>query len=179
MGDIDVIDGAVPSELVEALDQIVRMPIWKYGSKSSTNDFIAFWIAMFADSEPALEKYSSELYALWRYTKQALKGEHRIELAYANGQTHGQAGEIHTDNDAPGCKTVVYYCNSYWQPSWHGETFFYTPDRSELIRAVLPKPGRIIVFDSSIPHAGRDPSRLCPFMRVTITFKLQPAVPAA
>jgi SM-20-related protein len=62
-----------------------------------------------------------------------------------------------------------------WQPSWHGETLFYTPDHSDVIRAVLPKPGRMVIFDSDIPHAGRDPSRLCPLIRVTITFKLQPA----
>jgi SM-20-related protein len=174
-GEIEVFDDAVPPRLVETLDEIVRMPIWKHGVKSSADDPFSFWFAPFADDEPALEKFSPELFALWLCAKRLLKGEHRIELAYANGQTYGQAGEIHTDTSEPGCKTVVFYCNSVWQPNWHGETLFYTPDRSDVIRAVLPKPGRIVVFDADIPHAGRDPSRLCPLMRVTITFKLQPA----
>ncbi|HTY69442.1 MAG TPA: 2OG-Fe(II) oxygenase [Alphaproteobacteria bacterium] len=174
-GDIEVFDNAVPPQLVETLDEIVRMPIWKHGVKSSPDDPLSFWFAPFADSEPALEKFSPELFALWLCAKRLLKGEHRIELAYANGQTYGQSGEIHTDTNEPGRKTVVFYCNRVWQPNWHGETLFYTPDHGDVIRAVLPKPGRIVIFDSDIPHAGRDPSRLCPLIRVTITFKLQPA----
>jgi SM-20-related protein len=174
-GAIEVIDGAVPKDLVETLDQIVRMPIWKHGVKSAQEDPFSFWFSMFAENEAGLEKFSAELYALWQYAKRQLSGQHKMELAYANGQTYGQSGEIHTDTDQPGHKTVVYYANSYWQPNWHGETIFYTPDKTEIVRAVMPKPGRIIVFDANTPHAGRDPSRLCPVMRVTVTFKLQPA----
>jgi SM-20-related protein len=173
-GEIEVIDGAVPPELVQTLDQIVRMPIWKHGVKSGANDAFAFWFSMFADSEPALEKFSGELYALWQCAKRYLKAPQTMQLAYANGQTYGQSGEIHTDTEAPGHKTVVYYSNAYWQPNWQGETVFYTPDRTDIIRAVMPKPGRLIIFDSNIPHAGRDPARLCPVMRVTVTFKLDP-----
>ncbi len=173
-GAIEVFDNAVPPQLVQTLDEVVRMPIWRHGMKSSNNDPISFWFAMFADSEAALEKFSQELFALWTCVKPLLKGEHRIDLAYANGQTHGQPGEIHTDSDAPGQKTVVYYCNAQWDPSWHGETLFYTPDRSEIVRAVVPKPGRVVIFDANTPHCGRDPSRLCPLIRVTITFKLHP-----
>lgn len=173
--EIEVFDDAVPPQLVATLDEIVRMPIWKHGVKSASDDPFSFWFAPFADSEPALEKFSPELFSLWLCVKRLLKGEHKIELAYANGQTYGQAGEIHTDTDAPGHKTVVFYCNSVWQPNWHGETLFYTPDHSDVIKAVLPKPGRVVIFDGNIPHAGRDPSRLCPLIRVTITFKLQSA----
>lgn len=175
---IEVFDGAVPPPLVQTLDQIVRMPIWTHGQKSTAGDPFGFWAAVFADSEPALEKASPELYALWLCAKRLLRGEHRIGLAYANGQTYGQAGEIHTDTEATGHKTVLYYCNGHWQPSWHGETLFYTPDRSEIIRAIVPKPGRIVIFDSNIPHAGRDPARVCPVMRVTVAFKLEPLAAA-
>lgn len=174
-GAIEVYDHLVPTPLVETLDRIVRMPIWTHGQKSTADDPFGFWAAVFADSEPALEKTSPELHQLWLCVKRQLKHGHRIGLAYANGQTYGQAGEIHTDTDAPGHKTVLYYCNGYWQPSWHGETLFYTPDRGEIVRAVVPKPGRIVIFDSDIPHAGRDPARTCPVMRVTLAFKLEPA----
>src|ERR1041385_1297209 len=153
-GEIEVIDGAIPPELVQTLDQIVRMPIWKHGVKSGANDPVAFWFTMFADSEPALEKFSAEIYALWQCAKRHLKIPQVMALAYANGQTYGQSGEIHTDSEEPGHKTVVYYSNAYWQPNWQGETLFYTKDRSEIIRAVMPKPGRMIVFDSDVPHAG-------------------------
>ncbi len=173
--DIKIIDGAVPRDLVDTLDQLVRMPIWKHGGKSNNEDPFGFWLATFADSESALEKFSPELYALWRCVKPHVPADQTIEQVYANGQTYGQSGQIHKDIDLPNHKTVIYYCNSHWQPAWHGETLFYTPDRSEILRAVLPRPGRLVVFDGNLPHSGRDPSRLCPVMRVTITFKLKPA----
>jgi SM-20-related protein len=176
-GEIDVIDGAVPAELVQILDELVRMPIWKHGVKSSANDAVPFFYASFADSEPALEKFSGELYALWLLAKNHLKAPQIMRLAYANGQTYGQSGEVHTDCEDAGHKTVVYYANAYWQSNWQGETLFYNKERTEIIRAVVPKPGRLIVFDSNIPHAGRDPARLCPIMRATITFKLDPVHP--
>ena len=170
---IELIDRAVPPPLVETLDQLVRMPIWTHGQKSNAGDPFGFWSAVFADSEQALEKCSPELFALWRCARPLLKRDYEIDLAYANGQTYGQSGEIHTDSDRPGDKTVLYYCNRHWQPDWQGETMFYVPDRTEIIRAVLPKPGRLVIFDANVPHAGRDPSRACPVMRVTIAFKLR------
>ena len=171
---IEVIDGVVPAELVQTLDQIIRMPIWKHGIKSATNDPFSFWFADFAKGEESLRQFSTEIYSLWQCAKPLLKGGHSLAHAYANGQTYGQAGEIHTDTNDAGYKTVVYYCNAFWQTNWGGETIFYNADRSDIVRAVLPKPGRLLIFDSNIPHAGRDPGRLCPVMRVTVTFKLDP-----
>lgn len=171
---IDVIDGTVPTDLVETLDQIVRMPIWKHSIKSSNNDPFMFWYAGFANNEAELQARSAELHALWRYIRPHVTSEQEIQCAYANGQTYGQPGSIHMDHKESGHRTVVYYCNSVWRTDWHGETMFYTPDHSDVIRAVLPKPGRVVIFDANIPHASRDPSRLCSVMRVTITFKLGP-----
>src|SRR6185369_8379263 len=72
-GEIEVIDGAIPPELVQTLDQVVRMPIWKHGVKSGANDPVAFWFTMFADSETALEKFSAEIYTLWQCAKRHIK----------------------------------------------------------------------------------------------------------
>src|SRR3954466_6613121 len=105
MSNIDVIDGAVPADLVNTLDQIVRMPIWKHGIKSGTQDPFSFWFAQFADSEEALDRFSPELSALWQTAKQRLGNSQIMRLAYANGQTYGQTGEIHTDTSDPGHKT--------------------------------------------------------------------------
>jgi SM-20-related protein len=172
-GEIEVFDDVVPLHLVQTLDQVVRMPIWKYGVKSSKDDPLAFWVAPFADNEVALTSMP-EISALWECVKRKLKVPMLISAAYANGQTAGLPGQIHTDDPAPGYKTAVFYANSQWEADWHGETMFYTPDRSDVIRAVLPRPGRFVIFDSNIPHAARDPSRLCAVLRVTITFKLRP-----
>jgi SM-20-related protein len=36
---------------------------------------------------------------------------------------------------------------------------------------VSPRPGRLVIFDGSIPHAGRPPSRICHAPRYTLAYK--------
>ena len=55
---------------------------------------------------------------------------------------------------------------------WAGETVFYNDQRDDIIRSVYPRPGRIAVFDSRIPHVSRTPSRNCPMVRYTIAIKV-------
>jgi SM-20-related protein len=49
---------------------------------------------------------------------------------------------------------------------------FYTPQRDDIVRSVLPRPGRIAVFDGRIPHVAREPNRIAPVVRYTIAMKL-------
>ena len=42
--------------------------------------------------------------------------------------------------------------------------------------SVLPKPGRLLLFDSTVPHVGRAPSRLFWGQRLTIAIKFVPVV---
>ena len=53
---------------------------------------------------------------------------------------------------------VLYYANMDWEQHWHGETLFYTEDLSEIELGIRYTPGRVIVFDASIPHAMRPQS---------------------
>lgn len=53
---------------------------------------------------------------------------------------------------------ILYYVNLEWQPHWHGETVFFTEDLKEIELSLAYTPGRIIVFDASIPHALRPQS---------------------
>ena len=39
--------------------------------------------------------------------------------------------------------------------------------------AVTPKPGRLLLFDGAIRHAGRPPNRNCPVGRYTFAVKLR------
>lgn len=76
----------------------------------------------------------------------------------------GQTTTIHADSLSgaefrPAAATLLYYANPSWDPEWHGETLFYA-DR-DVVGAVLPKPGRIVVFDAAIEHAATPPTRLC------------------
>lgn len=91
---------------------------------------------------------------------------------YANGQTLGQDSPIHRDNKPhePG-KTVLLFCNSHWASCWGGELVFYDHQKMNVIRSVLPRPGRLVIFNGQIPHSARSPSVVCDQLRVTIAFK--------
>lgn len=90
---------------------------------------------------------------------------------YANGQTFGQDSIIHRDNKVNPGLTVVVFCNEYWPTSWGGELVFYDDAKENIIRAVLPKSRRAVIFDGRIPHAARSPSVKCDQVRMTLAFK--------
>ena len=46
-----------------------------------------------------------------------------------------------------------------WRPEYGGETVFLD-DEGDIALSVLPKPGRLVIFDSRLMHLGRPPSAL-------------------
>ena len=65
--------------------------------------------------------------------------------------------------------TLLYYSNMRWHEEWAGETLFYNEAVDEIVFASMYKPGRIILFDGSIPHALRPQSRVAPHHRTTVS----------
>jgi len=90
---------------------------------------------------------------------------------YANGQTFGQDTIIHRDNKTHSGLTVIVFGNEYWPTSWGGELVFYDDTKQNIIKAVLPKSRRVVIFDGRIPHAARSPSVKCDQVRMTLAFK--------
>jgi Rps23 Pro-64 3,4-dihydroxylase Tpa1-like proline 4-hydroxylase len=70
--------------------------------------------------------------------------------------------------------TMLYYANIRWREDWGGETLFFTEDMSEVVYTSVYKPGRVIVFDGSIPHTIRPQSRYAPQYRFTFALWLNP-----
>jgi len=102
--------------------------------------------------------------------EQAVKKKLQVLRIYANGQTHGQPGSTHKDDEDPSCYTFIFYVNPEWNVEWGGETVFLTQTG---MLAVTPEPNAGIFFQSNISHFGRDPSRHYNGLRVTVAFKLK------
>lgn len=68
---------------------------------------------------------------------------------------------------------VLYYANLDWENHWYGETLFYTEDLNDIELALKYTPGRVVVFEGSIPHSVRPQSASADTHRFTyaITFK--------
>ncbi len=167
---VEVHDGLVGEAAVSAIFGAIHQPVYRFGQKSNPDDPFGFWIANIPD---AIVHGDNPIGALWRLVDSRIgHGRLAISRMYVNAYTYGDCPTIHVDHDGPGHYTVLYYANEEWQARWSGETVFYTPDCSEIVKAVLPKPGRIAVFDARVPHVAREPNRLAPVVRYTIAMKL-------
>ena len=78
--------------------------------------------------------------------------------------------DVYYIHNHAGAQSVLYYANLDWQDGWYGETIFYDPvDIKSIAHTSLYVPGRILLFDGSIPHAIRPQSIKAPKYRFTLT----------
>lgn len=100
----------------------------------------------------------------------------RSYRSYCNHSAYGDMLFTHTDSQ-PGSATeytALWYIAPEWDVEWGGETLLFNKERDAEV-AVSPKPGRLLIFDGSILHAGRPPNRNCYAPRYTLAYKLEPA----
>jgi hypothetical protein len=97
-----------------------------------------------------------------------------INHQYVNYSNPCTVDVVHTDchTSQQNIYTIIHYANYAWDVNWHGETLFYNDECSEVIYSSLIKPGRVILFDSLIPHSATPPSSLAGNARYTIASKL-------
>lgn len=98
---------------------------------------------------------------------------YRPYRAYTNVASYGDMLFTHTDcTPEQHDLTALWYLCERWDLEWGGETMFYDAD-DEVACAVRPRPGRLVIFDGSIKHAGRPPSRICYAPRYTMAVKFE------
>lgn len=182
---IAVHDDLVPAPLRERLSTLVKQPIWQYGWRSNTRrDRFCFWHANFAgggiesriNCEEELRKntQANAVYDLWKILSAGPLAGHEPLRVYANSHTYGVEGYVHTDNDdEENYFSTIYYAHPVWHKNWSGETLFFARDGQDILKAVYPRPGRIVSFPGAIPHAAHAPSRECAELRISIVIKTQ------
>lgn len=170
-GALHVRDGLVQPSLVSAIFASIHQPVYHFGQKSNPGDAFGFWIANISDEVRAAV---APLDALWRIVDESI-AQHScaIHRMYVNAYTYGDCPTVHVDHDDPGYYTILYYANERWSYDWSGETVFYNEHKDEIVRSVFPRPGRLVAFDSRIPHVAREPNRICPVVRYTVAIKLR------
>lgn len=90
-------------------------------------------------NSPGFKKIDDEYQLLDRGIKQA-----RVNLSPPS-----ECATVHTDRDG---LTLLYYANVEWDLNWSGHTLFMDDTLSEAEYTCLYKPGRVVLFDGSIPH---------------------------
>ncbi len=116
--------------------------------------------------------------SLWPATQQAIASmrpneQYHPYRCYTNYASFGDVLLTHVDA-LPNARelTALWFLCERWDVEWGGETIFFDQTSDAQI-AVSPKPGRLVLFDGAIRHAGRPPNRNCFVARYTFAIKLR------
>lgn len=99
------------------------------------------------------------------------ENQYRLHRAYVNLSTAQDIYHYHVDSTDDLDKTMLYYCNTYWEENWEGETHFGDDNAKEILASVSFKPNRLVLFNGSIPHKSSQPSFFAKEYRFVLTLK--------
>jgi hypothetical protein len=91
--------------------------------------------------------------------------------AHVNCHHFGDQRNAHIDNVIGDGITSLYFANAHWPSEWQGEITFYQDGEPRYV--VVPKPGRLVIFDGGVVHRGGVPAKRCEEMRYTIALKFK------
>ena len=80
-----------------------------------------------------------------------------------------KCGDYHFNHTHKGLMVLLYYVNLEWKDGYAGETLFYDDSLVNAESVVSFVPGRIVIFDGTIPHTIRPQSTYGPDYRFTIS----------
>ena len=90
-----------------------------------------------------------------------------------NLQTYGQNGQAHQDIYAgldQKDRTIMFYPHYEWKEEWGG-ALEILDENGNITESILPLPGRIIYFDSTVHHRGLGPT-IPDIGRISIAYRL-------
>ena len=170
--DVFVFDGLVPAEESALYSSAITKASFTR-TESARTDTVEYrhWVC-----EMPLENLPRT--SLWQATERAVAqvrpGERFLPYrVYTNYASFGDTLLTHVDA-VPNARelTALWYLCEQWDREWGGETLFYD-EAGDAELAVSPKPGRLLLFDGAIRHAGKPPNRNCPVGRYTFAIKLR------
>lgn len=172
-------DDKLPVDLLAAAILDVEKRGWQYGWRSNKKMGFGHWNIVLSDSKVEREEVYHEvddsIRALWDFIQPRFMPTTPVLVrAYANAHTFGVEGYVHRDSKFATDETCIIYYEPDWRAEWAGETAFFNEAQDDVIKAVLPKYGRMTIFPGNIRHVGRAVSRICPVARRVLVFKGRP-----
>lgn len=169
--DVFVFDGLVPAEeCARYFAALSRASFTRTESARPETEFRHWVCEMPLENLPRI--------SLWQPTEHAVAqvraGERFLPYrVYTNFASYGDTLLPHVDAVAGSRElTALWFVCERWDTEWGGETLFFD-DAGDAQIAVSPKPGRLLLFDGAIRHAGKPPNRNCQVARFTFAIKLR------
>lgn len=161
-------------ELKEALSRTQLSHGWSYGHISEYNEAIntPFWVLQLG-----ADNFFND--TLLKKIQTLTNKNFEILYVYANGQTYGQNGNFHIDEEEEGCYTFCLYISNYvlnkeTQNVMYGDLQFKIPNLDErLTLCVSNTTNRGVFFPSNYVHRGTSFGRYIPGLRISIAWKLK------
>lgn len=176
MGDIRVIDNSDLIEYIKPIRKLANSRGYTYGWHSNKNMRYMHWNVKFVSGRKHMRydlqnSLPEEAKQLFDYGREKYFPAHKHVLrAYCNSYTYGTEGYIHTDSLDLTDMTIIFYMCDEWDPNWAGETAFV--ENGDVVKSVMPKPGRAVIFPSHMLHVGRSVSRECVNIRDIFVLKV-------
>ena len=178
MEKIQVHDNIISPNILEKVMEVVNKRGFNYGWKSDKKLDYGHWNMQLTSKhfksknreniEPFLPP---EIVQMVNILKKTFSIKNAVTVrCYSNAYTYGTEGYVHYDSDNNRDITVIVFLNNEWKENWFGETVFIDSN-GEIVKAVLPRFGRCILFPGNIAHAGRSVSRICNVARTILVVK--------
>ncbi len=182
---IELYDDFVEEGLINEVLNIIQSFGFHYGWKSADNVAFSHWNVPLSrtgthssNRKDIRNELSRPVLKLWESFQPTLLPNTPVLIrTYSNGYTYGNDGYIHQDSQAPEDMTAILFLNKVWNANWAGETAIFDSNTGEIIRSVLPKWRRLLIFPANMHHVGRGVSRICPHLRNVVVFKARPEEP--
>ena len=174
-----VLDGILPELVLDSCIQAAENSSTYrvlHGAGDGSYGFKYSWMVYDSCADQKFD--DANFSSLWAAIKPHVKENVRVYRCYVNAHTYGVEDAIHEDDleVERGITVIVYLCHA-WYPEWFGQTVFWDHlDRmthNELIKSVIPKRNRVVIFDKTIPHCVAPLSRRFAGIRLTCMFKLE------
>jgi len=173
---ISIKDNLIPRDKLKLCHAWLDKANWVYGWPSNTDMQFGHWnvdIAKTAitNTTEIKDRLPQAFKEVWKDLNNKLyKDKATLIRCYSNRHTFGTEGYIHTDTKRKEDHTIVIYLDD-WNANWGGETMFYDPLKTEIIKSVIPSYGKVVSFPGTIPHKAAAISRICSKVRTTLMFK--------
>ncbi len=170
---ISIYDGLISKKESLALDNAFRnAPFMKKEVATPETAKTPHWaLNLSLDEYKSTPLHKATIRAVEHFTQG--KEKYRPYRHYCNQVSFGDFLFSHRDcNEAHSEVTALWFISKQWSKEWGGETLFFNESGdAEFVSS--PIPGRLVLFDSNIIHAGRTPSRSCTDPRFTFAIKLE------
>jgi len=175
MDKIVIYDNVLNESELSQLDKNIVSFKWSYAGVSDSKSPVStkFWYSELFDNLFFTETLKQKI-------EKITNKKFKIDRVYANGQTFGQDGTYHKDNesDSPHIYTFCLYTNPHVteETAEHmgGDIVFKLTEENNMdnIISIESHYNRAVFFPSNYLHKGMAYNRYCKSLRVSIAWKL-------